>query len=1025
RVNTDLALWETDAGGVRRAGVSAFGFGGTNFHTVMEEYVPGRIAEESRREGRARAGRGWRAPAAQAAPKAPLRGVLLCGAGDETAVCDRLRAALADAKAGRARAPEAPAERDLNASVRVAIDYGDAAELAAKITSALDAFAKNEPARWRMLRAKGIFVGRGEPPKVAFLFTGQGSQYVNMLRDVRAIEPVIAETYAEADGVMEPLLPKALSDYIFFDGADKQAMADAEHELRQTVITQPAVLATETALARLLGAYGIAPDLVMGHSLGEYGALVAAGAISFANGLRAVSARGGEMTRASREDNGKMAAVFGPIDEVENILASVDGYVVVANINSTKEAVIGGDSAAVERAIDAVREAGFTATPLPVSHAFHTRTVAAASAALGPILEGMGLRPPEVPIVANISGEFYPMGPGAEPEMIDILSKQVASPVQFVKGLRTLYDAGARLFVEVGPKRALYGFASDVVGGNEDVVTLFTNHPRIGGVESFNQALCGLYAAGLGVGRAAEARARAPAAPPEPERAVVITGASVGLPGTERVFDDLNVERILRGEQFIDAVPMRHRRAMADKAITRLVKSGDGNARFETIDDPGDVIKLAARAGAIDLAGDFGFPEDRLAALDVTSMLAIGAGIDALRDAGIPLVMRYKTTTRGTRLPDRWMLPEELRDETGVIFASAFPGYDAFAGYLNGYHEDRARRLRLSELESLRSRVTVRGDGSEVLSELESRIDLLRAEVERAPFQFDRRFLFRVLAMGHSQFAEYIGARGPNTQINSACASGTQAVGLARDWIRQGMCRRVIVISADNITSENLLEWFGAGFLASGAAATDELVEDAAVPFDRRRHGLLIGMGAAGIVVERADAAQERGVRPIAEVLSTGMANSAFHGTRLDVGHIRGIMEDVVARAERDWGIDRREIARETVFVSHETYTPARGGSASAEVEALRHVFGEAATDIVVANTKGYTGHPMGVAIEDAVALKILETGLVPAVPNFKEVDPELGRLNLSVGGSYPVRYALRLAAGFGSQIGMTLTRWV
>ena len=113
--------------------------------------------------------------------------------------------------------------------------------------------------------------------------------------------------------------------------------------------------------------------------------------------------------------------------------------------------------------------------------------------------------------------------------------------------------------------------------------------------------------------------------------------------------------------------------------------------------------------------------------------------------------------------------------------------------------------------------------------------------------------------MGHSQFAELIGARGPNTQVNSACASTTQAVALAEDWIRAGRCRRVVVVAADDVTSDTLLGWLGAGFLATGAAATDEVVEEAALPFDRRRHGMILGMGAAAIVVESAEAARERG----------------------------------------------------------------------------------------------------------------------------------------------------------------------
>src|ERR1019366_6934654 len=198
----------------------------------------------------------------------------------------------------------------------------------------------------------------------------------------------------------------------------------------------------------------------------------------------------------------------------------------------------------------------------------------------------------------------------------------------------------------------------------------------------------------------------------------------------------------------------------------------------------------------------------------------------------------------------------------------------------------------------------------------------------------------------------------------------------------------------------------------------------AAIPFDRRRHGLIIGMGAAALVVESQDAARERGIRPICEVLSAVTANSAFHGTRLDVQHIGQVMEGLIAKAETR-GISRHQIAAKTVFVSHETYTPARGGSASAEIHALRHVFGDAADQVVIANTKGFTGHAMATGIEDVVAVKALETGCVPPVANFKEVDPELGQLNLSKGGAYPIEYAVHLGAGFGSQISMLLLHWV
>src|SRR5208282_5152209 len=297
---------------------------------------------------------------------------------------------------------------------------------------------------------------------------------------------------------------------------------------------------------------------------------------------------------------------------------------------------------------------------------------------------------------------------------------------------------GARIFVEVGPKKALQGFAEDVLGDRNDIVAVFTNHPKVGDIVAFNQALCGLYAAGLGRGTAGAVgetaaslsaslstqenlglvsgyRVRDTASTPtaigrsevgssaagssatgssaapanangdryhgdryhelghlfaevlergyelchgssevSSDAPAVITGAALGLPGTERIFDDGNIARILRGDQFIDLIPSRFRQAMLDKHITRLVKSEAGEARFETSTSVSDVIRLAGRGGAFDLENEFGVSADRVGALDRVTQLAIAVGIDALRDAGIPLVMRYKTTTKGTQLTDRW-----------------------------------------------------------------------------------------------------------------------------------------------------------------------------------------------------------------------------------------------------------------------------------------------------------------------------------------------------------------------------------
>ena len=459
---------------------------------------------------------------------------------------------------------------------------------------------------------------------------------------------------------------------------------------------------------------------------------------------------------------------------------------------------------------------------------------------------------------------------------------------------------------------------------------------------------------------------------------VVATGASLGLPGGDEVFGADNVARILAGDNRIERLTEQDEDDLLARNIVRLRKDPKtGQGHFEPVDTREQVIRLAGIGRGVDPAA-YGIDDRLAAALDITSVLAIGAGLEALRDAGIPLVEVTRTTASGRSVTVGWKLPEALRDGTGVIFASAFPGYSNFADHLANNGDD--------------------GEG-----------------------RFDRRFLFQVLGMGHSQLAQFIGARGPNTCINAACASTTQALAMAQDWIRLGRAERVVVVGADDVTNKQMLSWIGAGFLAAGAATTADTVEEGALPFDARRNGMILGMGAVGVVVEREDVARARGTTPIARLLATRLANSAFHGTRLDADHISAAVRSVVDDACTAAGVTAEQMARDALFMSHETYTPARGGSAAAEIFGLRAAFGEAARHVVVTNTKGFTGHPMGAGIEDAIAIKALQLETIPPVPNLKVPDPDLGDLTLSSGGPRSVRFAVRLAAGFGSQLALSV----
>jgi hypothetical protein len=301
------------------------------------------------------------------------------------------------------------------------------------------------------------------------------------------------------------------------------------------------------------------------------------------------------------------------------------------------------------------------------------------------------------------------------------------------------------------------------------------------------------------------------------------------------------------------------------------------------------VIKLAGRGGAFDLSEEYGVPAELIEALDITTQLAMAAGLDALREAGIPLVQTYRTTHRAPICPTAGCCPRPARRDRRYL-RQRLPRRRPLRRRVQAATTPGEPQAAVGTLEDC---ATTPSDAG-TLNEIGRRIAELRDELERNPYEFDRRFIFRILAMGHSQFAEYIGARGPNTHVNAACASTAQAIAVAEDWIRSGRCRRVIVVGADDVTSENLMGWVGAGFLAQAPPPPMTRWKRRRCPLTAAATARLLGMGACALVVESEDAVRERGMRGIVEVLSSETANSAFHGTRLDVNHISDVMNRLV-----------------------------------------------------------------------------------------------------------------------------------
>ena len=206
----------------------------------------------------------------------PVRGILALGANTTAELKEKLDATLKHAQEGWTPPRKAPEIQDINAQERLFIDYGKMEDtnehdtLVDRLLRAQKAIGHDNTQAWKVLRVKGIYRGSGKAQgKIAFLFPGQGSQYVNMTSELRTVDTIVDKVVGEADAVMTPILGRPLTSYIFIDANDESTIKQAEENLKQTAITQPAMLTMDVSILRFLSEYGFKPDMVMGHSLGE------------------------------------------------------------------------------------------------------------------------------------------------------------------------------------------------------------------------------------------------------------------------------------------------------------------------------------------------------------------------------------------------------------------------------------------------------------------------------------------------------------------------------------------------------------------------------------------------------------------------------------------------------------------------------------------------------------------------------------------------------------------------------------
>jgi acyl transferase domain-containing protein/NAD(P)H-dependent flavin oxidoreductase YrpB (nitropropane dioxygenase family)/NAD(P)-dependent dehydrogenase (short-subunit alcohol dehydrogenase family) len=474
--------WLADEDVPRRAAVSAFGFGGTNFHVVLEEY-----AREYRPWLRSAPSRHWPVELFlwHAADRENLSAQLSHIRGELGAIKNIELQNLAYSLArdwqpgGEVAAIVAGSQDELQAKIGIVLEYlqGAVAELPA-----------------------GMYHGSAEQTggKLAVLFSGQGSQYTGMMRELALHFPACAQTLSAADqhlsGAFDARFGAGarLSHFIFPRGCyGEQAQTDAAKALMGTDVAQPALGAVGASLWNMMRELGLAPDMLGGHSYGEFVALHAGGFIDFPTLMSLSEARGRLIVDAAKNTNtelGTMAAVLAARENIEQAIAAI-GDVIVANHNAPMQSVISGSRAAVEQAVAILTQAGVDANLIPVAAAFHSAYVAPAQTLLAEVIAQSQWRDGEITVYSNTSGEPHSTEVNQTKER---MADHLVRPVEFVAEIEAMYRDGARVFLELGPKSVLSKLAGRILKGRPyKAVALDDNGGGIVGLlAALGQLLC-------------------------------------------------------------------------------------------------------------------------------------------------------------------------------------------------------------------------------------------------------------------------------------------------------------------------------------------------------------------------------------------------------------------------------------------------------------------------------------------------------------------------------------------------------
>jgi len=462
-IPTQCQSWSVVTGS-RIAGVSSFSFGGTNCHVILEE-APTQVARANEIER-------------------PLHLLTLSAKTEhglwelvshyqsylETHQSDAIASVCFSANTGRSHFQH-----------RIGIITSDQEDLAEK-------FAKISAAE----EANGVFSGKlssnHQSPKIAFLFTGQGSQYVNMGRQLYKTQPVFRRTLDRCDRILQSYVEKSILDILYPE--DSQDLNSSV--IDQTAYTQVTLFAIEYALAELWQSWGIKPDVVMGHSVGEYVAATIAGVFSLDDGLKLIAHRGRLMQQLDQE--GTMLAVMASEQDIRPLITSYKTEVAIAAINGPQNVVISGQAEAIRILESRLESQGIKTKPLQVSHAFHSPLMEPILAEFEAVTHQITYDRPRIPLISNVTGS-------RADDTITTASywvNHIRQPVKFAQSMKTLHQERYKIFLEIGAKPILIGMGKQCLPEGTGV-WLPSLHPPQDDWQKMLQSLGELYVRGVNV----------------------------------------------------------------------------------------------------------------------------------------------------------------------------------------------------------------------------------------------------------------------------------------------------------------------------------------------------------------------------------------------------------------------------------------------------------------------------------------------------------------------------------------------